>query len=66
MHNVKLREKMKSLGVKQWEIAEFLGVPECSFSRMMRRELTPDILLSALNAVEVIAANKPGKIVINK
>lgn len=66
MHNAELKEKMKSLDVKQWEVAEFLEINEQSFSRKMRRELAPDILQAALHAVEVIAKRKAEKSVIAK
>lgn len=58
MSNAKLKEEMKSHGVRQWEVAEYLDIPETSFSKMLRRELKPDLALAAIEAVSTIAAQK--------
>ena len=39
MSNADIRRHAAGCGVKHWQIAERLGVNECSFSRKLRREL---------------------------
>lgn len=58
MPNTQLKEAMRSHGVKQWEAAEYLDIQESRFSKLMRHELDPDLMLSALDAVNQIAADK--------
>ena len=38
MKNVELRTYALNHGVKLWEIAEKMGVSECTFSKSLRRE----------------------------
>lgn len=39
--NQDIRRKAKAAGVFHWEIAEFLGMHDSNFCRMLRRELPP-------------------------
>lgn len=39
MTNQKIRTALEKAGMRQWELAELLGVSEGNFSRRMRREL---------------------------
>lgn len=41
MKNQKIRQHAKRCGVKLWEIADALGIPDNAFSRKLRHEL-PD------------------------
>lgn len=40
MANLDLRQKMMFAGVKQWKVAELLGISESMFSKMLRKELS--------------------------
>ena len=42
MTNFEIRRKAAGAGVKLWQIAEVLGIADCSFSRKLRRELSPE------------------------
>ena len=42
MTNFEIRHKAAGAGVKLWQIAEALGIADCSFSRKLRRELSPE------------------------
>lgn len=37
--NQHIRTLIKASGYAQWEVAEMLGFGECSFSRLLRKEL---------------------------
>ncbi len=39
MENQDIRRTAAGAGVKLWQIAEALGIADCSFSRKLRREL---------------------------
>lgn len=39
MINERIKEAMESQGLKQWEVAELIGISEFTLSRKMRHEL---------------------------
>ena len=39
MNNQDIRRTAAGAGVKLWQIAEALGIADCSFSRKLRKEL---------------------------
>ena len=39
MNNQDIKRTAAGAGVKLWQIAEALGIADCSFSRKLRREL---------------------------
>lgn len=39
MQNVEIRSAYMSAGIKQWQLAEALGISETHFSRKLRKEL---------------------------
>ena len=41
MHNQDLRLEVAGAGIKLWQVAEALGIPDSSLSRKLRKEL-PD------------------------
>lgn len=42
MSNQDIRRTAAGAGVKLWQIADALGMADCSFSRKLRKELSPD------------------------
>ena len=42
MCNAEVRKEMRSRGVRQWEVANYLGISESTMCRKMRSELDPD------------------------
>ncbi len=42
MKNKDLRDEFKSANVKQWEVAEAIGISEMTFVKWLRRELPDD------------------------
>lgn len=42
MTNQDIRRTAAGAGVKLWQIAEALGIADCSLSRKLRRELPPE------------------------
>lgn len=58
MANAQIRTAAKEAGVKLWEVAEYCGVTDSTFSRQMRRELPEDKQRQILQAIEHISAEK--------
>lgn len=42
MHNQDIRRTAAGAGVKLWQIADKLGIADCSLSRKLRKELPQD------------------------
>ena len=42
MTNVEIRVEMTKKGLKQWELAQLLGISESAFCRKFRKELPED------------------------
>lgn len=42
MHNKDIRRTAAWAGVKLWQIANALGIADCSFSRKLRKELSQE------------------------
>lgn len=42
VNNQDIRRTAAGAGVKLWQIAEALGIADCSLSRKLRRELPPE------------------------
>lgn len=59
MCNADLKEKMRNRGVRQWQIAEYIGISESVLSRHMRHELSSDLRDQVLNAIEILGST-PG------
>lgn len=50
--NREVREALQNKGMKQWELADMLGISEFTLTRWLRKELTEDkkeLLLKAIN-----------------
>lgn len=58
MKNKEIRVLMVQNGVKQWAVAEALGLHEASFSRMMRRELPADRVEQIKAAIQRLAGDR--------
>ena len=57
MCNLEIRNEMRSRGVRQWQVAEYLNIPETTFSKMMRHDLDPDKANEVMEAIDQIVAN---------
>lgn len=49
--NQEVREALQNKGMKQWELAELLGVSEFTLTRWLRKELTEDKKKQLLKAI---------------
>jgi len=58
MNNHEIRGKMKEKGIKQWEIADVLGISEFTLSRWLRKEILDSKRQRILEAIESIAKRK--------
>ena len=50
-----MQELASGKGVKQWQIADEIGVGETTLCRMLRRELTPEMKEKVLAAINKLA-----------
>ena len=51
MANKSFRLKAAGAGIKLWQIADKIGISECYFSRLLRKELTGDLKERAYQAL---------------
>ena len=56
--NAEIRRAMGGAGVKQWQLAEFLGFNESYFSRKLRKELPIEEKAIVLVAIEKLSKEK--------
>lgn len=42
MNNIEIRIALIEAGMKKWELADYLGINDCSLSRKLRKELPED------------------------
>lgn len=52
MENMEIRIEMTRHGLKQWQVANLLGVSESVFSRMLRKELSEEEKERILKAIK--------------
>jgi DNA-binding LacI/PurR family transcriptional regulator len=50
---------MRNHGVRQWQIAEYIGISEGVLSRKMRHDLAPDLRDKVEEAIEALGSS-PG------
>lgn len=52
MANHDIRKAAAGAGVKLWQIADALGIADCSLSRKLRKELSPDEKAKILSIIK--------------
>lgn len=52
MKNIEIRNALKKHALKQWELAELLGVSEQTICRWLRKELPMEKKMFILNLIE--------------
>ena len=62
MENVKIRSAYMSAGIRQWELAEAIGISESHFSRKLRKELPQAEREKILSIIDRLAREKQGVI----
>ena len=58
MRNEQIRTVMHRSGVKQWEVAEQLGISEFTYCRWSRSELPDDKKVQILQAISDVKSKK--------
>lgn len=53
-NNIRIREALGKAGVRQWELAEIMGVREERLSKMLRHELPTEQQNELLTLIEVL------------
>ncbi len=56
MSNVDIREKVRTKGLKLWQIAAELGITDSTFSRKLRKELTEEEKSRILSIIDRLSA----------
>lgn len=57
-NNITLKRKIRESGVKQWQIAEHLGIWESSFSKLFRHPIPEDIAKEIEEAIEILTSKR--------
>lgn len=60
MKNKQIRDELKLKGVKQWELAEALGVSEFTFTRWLRKEVSETRRNELIEIISKLAEEKNG------
>ncbi len=58
MENVEIRSAYMKAGIKQWEVAEALGLSETHFSRKLRKELHPEEKEKVMSIIDKLDREK--------
>ena len=58
MCNTDLRNEMRIANVRQWEVAEALGLSETHFSRKLRKELHPEEKEKVMSIIDKLDREK--------
>ena len=59
MHNKDLRDEFRIANVRQWEVAEAMGISEMTLVKWLRRELPEDKKNLVRKAVQKLITNRP-------
>ena len=51
MNTETLKQTIRKSGVKQWQIAEFIGISEYTFCKKLRNEIAPEFEKQILIAI---------------
>ena len=62
MKNVEIRSAFMQAGIKQWQLAEALGISETHFSRKLRKELPEEERKKILSVIDQLTQEKQGVI----
>lgn len=55
MENLDIRQELLRANVKQWKVAESLGISESQFSKMLRREVPDEKKEKILETIRVLS-----------
>ncbi len=58
MSNTEIKRAIKEKGLKQWEVAEALGVAETTLTRWLRKDPEPEKEAEIFNAIHKLAEDK--------
>lgn len=56
MHNLDIKAKIVGAGVKQWQVADQLGISVATFTRIMRHPLAPEKKSEIIAAIQAVSA----------
>lgn len=59
MVNEEIRQAISHAGIKQWKVADALGISEATFTRWLRKELPPEKKLEILSTISRTKEAKP-------
>ena len=59
MHNKDLRDEFRIANVRQWEVAEAIGISEMTFVKWLRRELPEEKKKLVREAIRKVIDDRP-------
>ena len=59
MHNKDLRNEFRIANVRQWEVAEAIGISEMTFVKWLRRELSEEKKKLVREAIRKVMNGRP-------
>ena len=59
MHNNDLRDEFRIANIRQWEVAEAMGISEMTLVKWLRRELSEDKKNLVRKAIQKLVTNSP-------
>ena len=59
MHNKDLRDEFRIANVRQWEVAEAIGISEMTFVKWLRRELPEEKKKLVREAIRKVMNGRP-------
>ena len=59
MHNKDLRDEVRIANVRQWEVAEAIGISEMTFVKWLRRELPEEKKKLVREAIRKVIDDRP-------
>ena len=59
MHNKDLRDEFRIANVRQWEVAEAIGISEMTFVKWLRRELPEEKKKLVREAIRKVIDGRP-------
>lgn len=63
MNNIDIRQHAANLGVKLWEIADYMGMQDSNFSRKLRKELPVEEKQKIIEVIDCVSKQKRGEAV---
>lgn len=58
MANKGIRDAINAAGIKHWQVADAMGVTDCTFCKWLRKELPPEKQREVMDAIQRVVKQK--------